>query len=102
MEKFLCHQRGIFGLQTLDGGELLNALVIEKLLCRLVECDLTFMLRKKLLGVTGLAVGNIGITGLGVIEDMSSHHGDLRHARFCGFDFCRKFIEPGGSCRRFF
>lgn len=69
---FLCHQRGVFGLQTLDSGEFLDALVIEKLLCRLMECDLTFMLRKKLLGVTGLAIGNIGIAGLGIVDDIAS------------------------------
>lgn len=54
MPLFLCHQHGIFGLQVLDGREFPDALVIEKLLCRLIKCDLTFMLRKKLLGVTGL------------------------------------------------
>lgn len=46
---FLRHKCSVLGLQTLDGGELLYALVIKKLLRCLMERNFTFMLRKKLL-----------------------------------------------------
>ena len=37
------------------------------------------MLRPELLGVSCLAVGNVGIAGLDVIDDLRPQDGDLRH-----------------------
>ena len=49
IELLLHEQIGIFRLQTLDGGQLFQALFIKELLCRLMKYDLRLMLRKELL-----------------------------------------------------
>lgn len=59
-------QLGVLGIQRLNGGQLLEAKPIKIVLCGLVDRDLTFMLRKKFLGVPGLAIGNVGVAGLGI------------------------------------
>ena len=64
------------------------------------------MLRLELLGVTGLAVGYIGIAGLRIIDDLRPQDGNLRHAGFRHFDpvsqivvFCGNGVSPlGQSC----
>ena len=45
---FLRQELGVFCLQTLDGGQFFQPLLVKKLLCRLMQNDLGFMLRKKL------------------------------------------------------
>ena len=68
--RFLLRQQlGVLGIQRLDGGQLLEAKPIKIVLCGLVDRDLTFMLCKKILGVPGLAIGNVGIAGLGITHD---------------------------------
>ena len=58
--RFLLRQQlGVLGIQRLDGGQLLEAQSIKIVLCGLVDRDLTFMLRKKFLGVPGLAIISI-------------------------------------------
>ena len=56
-------------IQRLDGRQLLEAKPIKIVLCGLVDRDLAFMLCKKFLGVPGLAIGNVGIAGLGITHD---------------------------------
>ena len=68
--RFLLRQQlGVLGIQRLDGGQLLEAQSIKIVLCGLVDRDLAFMLCKKFLGVPGLAIGNVGIAGLGITHD---------------------------------
>ena len=38
------------------------------------------MLLPKFSGINGLAIGNIGLAGLGIINDMGTQDGDLCHA----------------------
>ena len=65
--RFLLRQQlGVLGIQRLDGGQLLEAQSIKIVLCGLVDRDLAFMLCKNFLGVPGLAIGNVGIAGLGI------------------------------------
>ena len=66
-----------------------------------MDRDLAFMLCKKFLGVPGLAIGNVGIAGLGITHDMLPQHGNLGHACFRRFDPCGKLVEVSGRCRRF-
>ena len=66
-----------------------------------MDRDLAFMLCKKFLGVPGLAIGNVGIAGLGVIDNMLPQHRNLGHAFFSRFDPCGKLIEVSGRYRRF-
>ena len=49
----------------------------------------------------GLAIGNVGVAGLGVIDDMLPQHGNLGHAFFRSFDPCGKLVEVSGRFRRF-
>ena len=42
---FLRQELGVFCLQTLDGGQFFQPLLVKKLLCRLVQNDFGFMLR---------------------------------------------------------
>ena len=53
-------------------------------------------------GITGLAVGYIGFTGLGIVYDVSTQNSDLRHAFLRRLDLRRQFVVVGGGCRRFF
>ena len=77
---FLRQELGIFGLQAFDGGQLFQALFIKKLLCRLMKYDLRLMLGKEFLGVASLSIGNIGVAGLGVVDDVLLQNFDFRHA----------------------
>ena len=52
----LLHERSILGVQILDPGQLLQVLLIEKVLGSLVQQNLRFMLRTELSAVSGLAV----------------------------------------------
>ena len=100
--RFLLRQQlGVLGIQRLDGGQLLEAQSIKIVLCGLVDRDLAFMLCKKFLGVPGLAIGNVGIAGLGVIDNMLPQHGNLGHACFRSLNPCGKLVEVSGRFRRF-
>lgn len=69
--RFLLRQQlGVLGIQRLDGGQLLEAQSIEIVFCGLVDRDLAFMLCKKFLGVPGLAIGNVGVAGFSVVDDL--------------------------------
>ena len=48
------------------------------------------MLRKKFFGVARLAIGDIGVAGLGVIDDLRFQNGDFGHPFFSYFDLCGK------------
>ena len=102
VDGFLLRQQlGVLGIQRLDGGQLLEAQSIKIVLCGLMDRDLTFMLCKKFLGVPGLAIGNVGVAGLGITHDMLPQHGNLGHACFRRFDPCGKLVEVSRRCRRF-
>ena len=53
-----------------------------------MQYDLRLMLGKEFLGVASLSIGNIGVAGLGVIDDVLLQHFDFRHALLGGFHFC--------------
>ena len=53
-------------------------------------------------GVTGLPVDHIGLAGLGIVDDMGTQYGNLRHALLRRLDLRRQFVVVGGGCRRFF
>ena len=100
--RFLLRQQlGVLGIQRLDGGQLLEAQSIKIVLCGLVDRDLAFMLCKKFLGLPCLAIGNVGIAGLGITHDMLPQHGNLGHALFRSLDPCGKLVKVSGRCRRF-
>ena len=54
-----------------------------------MEQDFLLMFLAKFLGVTGLPVGHIGVTGLGIVDDMGPQDRDLRHAFLRYLNFCR-------------
>ena len=60
------------------------------------------MFLAEFLGVTGLSVGYIGLTGLGIVDDMGPQNCDLRHAFLCRLDPRRQFIVVGRGRRCFF
>ena len=43
----------------------------------------------KLPGITSLPIGHIGLTGLGIINDMGTQDSDFRHTFFRRLDLCR-------------
>ena len=67
-----------------------------------MEQDFLLMFLPEFSGITRLAVGYIGFTGLGIVDDMGTQNSDLRHALFSRFDLRRQFVVVGGGCRRFF
>ena len=78
--RFLVRQQlGVLGLKLLDRGQLLHVQLVEGFLTRLVQPDLILMLSVKFPGVSGLAVGHIGLAGFGVVDDVGAQHGDLGH-----------------------
>ena len=81
---FLRQELGIFCLQTFDGGQFFQTLLVKELLCRLMQYDFRFMLRKELFGIASLPIGNIGVAGFGVIDDVLLQHFDFRHALLGG------------------
>lgn len=54
--------------------------IIKGIFCRLMEQNFLLMFLPKFSGITGLAIGNIGLAGLGIINDMGTQDGDLCHA----------------------
>lgn len=44
-----------------------------------MKYDLWLMLRKELLGVASLSIGNIGVAGLGVVDDVLLHGRIVTH-----------------------
>ena len=73
-------QFGILRLQVFDLGQLLHSHLIKGIFCRLMEQNFLLMFLPKFSGITGLAIGNIGLAGLGIINDMGTQDGDLCHA----------------------
>ena len=69
-------------------GQLLDPHISKGIFCRLMEQNFLLMFLPKFSGITGLAIGNIGLAGLGIIDDMGSQDGDLRHAFLRCLDFC--------------
>lgn len=63
--------------------------IIKGIFCRLMEQDFFLMFLPKFSRITRLAVGHIGLAGLGIVDDMSSQDGDLRHAFLRCLDFSR-------------
>ena len=59
---------GVLGLQLFDLGQLLDTHIIKGVFRRLVEQNFFLMFLAEFLGVTGLSVGYIGLTGLGIVE----------------------------------
>ena len=59
-----------------------------------MEQDVGLVLRTELWGVASLTVGGIGVAGLGVVDDVGSQHGDLRHT------LLRRLIFSDSSLRR--
>ena len=68
----------------------------------LMEQDFFLMFLPEFSGITGLAVCHIGLTGLGIVDDMGTQDGDLRHAFLRRLDLHRQFVVVGGGRRRFF
>lgn len=69
----------------------------------LVDRNVALMGCKKLLGVSGLAVGFVNGAGAGIIRDLLFHHGNLGHALLRCLDLigqCPVFF--GCGCRPFF
>ena len=95
-------QCGVLGVQRLDRGELLQAQGIKMLLCSLVQQDVGLMLLPEPPGITALAVGNIGIAGLDVVDDLRPQDGDLCHAGFRRFDFVGQLSVFGEFSERGF
>ena len=60
------------------------------------------MFLPKLPGITGLAVCHIDLTGLGIVDDMGTQDGDLRHAFLRRFDLRRKIIVMCRGSRSLF
>jgi len=52
--------------------------------------------------ITRFAVCHIDLTGLGIVDDMGTQDGDLRHAFLRRLDLRRKFIVMCRGSRRFF
>ena len=55
----LLREPRILILKASDGRELLKAKLVKRFLCRLVQRDFRFVLRKKTLGVSGLAISRL-------------------------------------------
>ena len=89
---FLRQELGVFCLQALDGGQFFQSLFIEELLCRLMKYYLRLMLGKEFLGVASLAIGNIGVAGLGVVDDVLLQHFNFRHALLGGLHLSGKGV----------
>lgn len=99
---FLRQQRGVLGLQGFHLWQLLDVQLIKCLLCRLMEQDVGLVLRTELWGVASLTVGGIGVAGLGVVDDVGSQHGDLRHTLLRRLDFLGQLVAPCRGCHRLF
>ena len=65
-------QFGILSLQVLNLGQLLHTHLVKGIFGCLMEQDFLLMFLPEFSGITGLAVGYIGLTGLGIVDDMSS------------------------------
>ena len=76
--------------------------IIKGIFCRLMEQNFLIMFLAEFLGVTSFPVGHIGLAGLGIVGDMGTQYGNLRHALFRCLDLRRQFVVVGGGCRRFF
>lgn len=63
--------------------------IIKGIFCRLMEQDFFLVFLAKFLGVTSLPIGHIGLAGLGIVDNVGSQDGDLRHAFLRYLDFCR-------------
>ena len=72
-------QLSIFSLQFPNFGQLLDTHIIKGIFCRLMEQDFFLVFLAKFLGVTSLPIGHIGLAGLGIVDNMGSQDGDLRH-----------------------
>ena len=98
IELLLHEQIGIFRLQALDGGQLFQRQIVKRLLRCLVEEDVALMRIVVFLGIPGLAVGGVNISGLGIIDDARFQHGNLCHTALCCLYFCRQFLRHA-ACR---
>src|SRR5699024_11886087 len=88
-------QFGILRLQVFDLGQLLHSHLIKGIFCRLMEQNFLLMFLPKFSGITGLAVGHIGLAGLGVVDDVGAQHGNLGHALLSGLDLIGQRIVTG-------
>ena len=92
----------ILGLQVFDLGQLLHTHLVKGIFGCLMEQDFFLMFLPEFSGITGLAVCHIGLTGLGIVDDMGTQDSDLRHAFLRRLDLHRQFVVVGGGRRRFF
>ena len=94
IELLLHEQIGIYRLQTLDGGQLFQHQIVKRLLRCLVDDDVTLMRIVVFLGLPGLAIGSVDISGLSVIDDVRFQYGDLRHTALRCLYFRRQLLRP--------
>ena len=66
IELLLHEQIGIFRLQALDGGQRFQRKIIKRLLRGLVDDDVALMRIVVFLGIPGLAIGSVDISGFGM------------------------------------
>lgn len=62
-----------------------------------MQKDVGLMLGFEPFGVSGLAVGNVGVTGLDVVNNLRPQHSDLRHAGFRRLDPVGYFVVSRGG-----
>src|SRR5699024_5086004 len=65
-------QFGVLDLQLLDLGKFLHIHFVKGAFCCLMEQDFFLVFLPKLPGITSLSIGHIGLTGLGIINDMGT------------------------------
>ena len=94
IELLLHEQIGIFRLQALDGGQLFQRQIVKRLLRCLVDEDVTLMRIVVFLGIPGLAIGGVDISGLSVIDDVRFQYGDLCHTALRCLYFRRQLLRP--------
>ena len=59
--------------------------------------NIRFMLRQKIFGIPGLAVGHIDLAGFGIVDDMGPQNSDLGHSFFRSFDLRGQLIVTSSS-----
>lgn len=82
---FFCEEGGVLGLEGLDRGELLQAPVIESLLCGTVQKYLLLVLGIIPFRVAGGFVGAEGLPRPQIVYDLLFQRLDLGHSRLRRF-----------------